>query len=391
MRRSIIMNRTHETLIFDFDESTGHAVGTATILDERRMPPEFTTHGKHALYARRVDAWWKGRAIPSTRDGINRVLADLRLSSTVELLNHTRGLSLSDQYWVREANDDVRWQDVNFFTNAFPEQLGYALLSERSSSHQFSFNAPDTSTGGDLPKRWAIGADGTRLLIKGGRTGQEPINELIATRLAARLHIPAVHYTLGEYDNRPVSICAEMLSDTEELISAWQALGTVKQNNRLSARDQWIAAAVAMGADAKQVSDATDDWLLIDWLMRNTDRHYNNFALIRDVETFQTRPAPVFDTGTSLWAGQLRITNADYRTRPFYVTTKSPTARRQLHLIRNWSRYDLDSLNDWPEEAAHHLRTYGLISDARIQLIRQALQERVEQAKQASVRRSPAA
>lgn len=32
MRRSIIMNRTHETLIFDFDESTGHAVGTTTIL-----------------------------------------------------------------------------------------------------------------------------------------------------------------------------------------------------------------------------------------------------------------------------------------------------------------------------------------------------------------------
>ncbi len=92
-----------------------------------------------------------------------------------------------------------------------------------------------------------------------------------------------------------------------------------------------------------------------------------------------------------LFRSQLRITNADYRTRPFYVTTKSPTARRQLHLIRNWSRYDLDSLNDWPEEAAHHLRTYGLISDARIQLIRQALQERVEQAKQASVRRSPAA
>ena len=83
----------------------------------------------------------EGRAIPSTRDGIARVLADLHLPSTVHLLDQTRGLSLSDQYWVRDMDEDVRWQDVNFFTNPFPEQLGYALLSERSSSHRFSFDA----------------------------------------------------------------------------------------------------------------------------------------------------------------------------------------------------------------------------------------------------------
>ncbi|WP_051198312.1 HipA domain-containing protein [Bifidobacterium sp. AGR2158] len=383
MRRRIIMNRTHETLAFDFDERTGHAVGTAAVIDERRMPPEFTTHGKHAVYAHRVDSWWRGRAIPSTRDGITRVLADLRLSNTVELLDRTRGLSLSDQYWVRDADEDVRWEDINFFNNSFPEQLGYALLSERSSSHRFSFDAPDASTGGDLPKRWTVGADGTRLLIKAGRTGQEPINELIASRLADRLHIPAVRYTLGEYDNRPVSICAEMLSDTEELISAWQVLGTVKRDNRLSARDQWLAAAAALGANEQETSDATDDWLLIDWLMRNIDRHYNNFALIRDVETLHARPAPLFDTGASLWAGELRISNADYKARPFFVTAKSTTARRQLHLIRHWDRYDLDALDDWPEDVARHLGEYGLMSEVRIHLIRQALQERIQQAKQA--------
>ncbi|MDE5640899.1 MAG: hypothetical protein K2I40_04165 [Bifidobacterium castoris] len=166
---------------------------------------------------------------------------DLRLSNTVELLDRTRGLSLSDQYWVRDADEDVCWEDINFFNNTFPEQLGYALLSERSSSHRFSFDAPDASTGGDLPKRWTVGADGTRLLIS----------------------------------------------------------------------------------------------------------------------------------------------NADYKTRPFFVTTTSPTARRQLHLIRHWDRYDLDARDDWPEDVARHLGQYGLMSEARIRLIRQALQERVQQAKQA--------
>ena len=56
-----------------------------------RLPLEFTTHGKSALYAKRIDEWWKFRAIPSTRDGIRRVLESLGAASTGELLDRTYG------------------------------------------------------------------------------------------------------------------------------------------------------------------------------------------------------------------------------------------------------------------------------------------------------------
>lgn len=75
-----------------------------------------------------------------------------------------------------------------------------------------------------------------------------------------------------------MSICGEILTDTEELVSAWQLLGSVKTDNRLDARDSWLLAAESFGCDLQAISDATDDWLLVDWLMRNTDRHYNNFG-----------------------------------------------------------------------------------------------------------------
>lgn len=247
----------------------------------------------------------------------------------MELLNRSHGLSLSDQYWVKPESSDLEWDTVNFFTNLFDEELGRTLLTARSSSHRFSLNAPDASTGGDLPKRWTIAGDGTRILIKAGRTGQEPVNELIASDLCSRLGIPAVRYNLGEYDNRPVSTCPEMLTDTEELVSAWQILESVKRDNRLSARDQWIRAAQLFGCEGAAVVHATDDWLLVDYLMRNIDRHYNNFGLIRDVETLRVRPAPLFDTGASLWCGELAIDNRDYKAKPFYATYKTPTARRQ--------------------------------------------------------------
>ena len=115
--------------------------------------------------------------------------------------------------------------------------------------------------------------------------------------------------------------------------------------------------------------------------MRNTDRHYNNFGLIRDVETMQVRPAPLFDTGASLWCGELRIDSGDYNAKPFYATYKMPTARRQLALVRNWGRFDLDLLDDWPDETARRLSFYGMYAPTRIEAVRDALRTKVEAAR----------
>ena len=62
--------------------------------------------------------------------------------------------------------------------------------------------------------------------------------------------------------------------------------------------------------------------------MRNIDRHYNNFGLVRDVETLRVRPAPLFDTGASLWCGELAIDNRDYKAKPFYATYKDVYKRQ---------------------------------------------------------------
>ena len=119
------------------------------------------------------------------------------------------------------------------------------------------------------------------------------MNEVIASRLCMRLGVPAVRYSLARNGNRLVSTCADMLSNHEELVSAWQVLQSVKAVNGLNSHDQWIRAAVGFGADERAVRDATDDWLVVDYLMRNTDRHYNNFGLIRNIETLAVRPAPI--------------------------------------------------------------------------------------------------
>lgn len=378
MPRKLIMCGDHPVLAFEYDPESGRACSSGEVLDHDCLPLEFTTHGKSALYAKRIDEWWRSRAIPSTRDGIRRVLESLGAASTDELLDRTYGLSLSDQYWVRREDDPVEWKDVNFFDNSFDEALGEILLTSYSSSRDISLNVPDVSTGGDLPKRWTIDkTTGRRLLVKSGRTGQEPMNEVIASRLCARLGVPAVPYSLARSGNRLVSTCADMLSNHEELVSAWQVLQSVKAVSGLNSHDQWIRAAAGFGADGRAVRDATDDWLVVDYLMRNTDRHYNNFGLIRNIETLEVRPAPIYDTGASLWSGELDVDGRDWFAKPFYTATGKPSALRQLRLVEDWSRFDLDALSDWPDEVAHELSRMRMFAPERLDAIRVQLVKRI--------------
>lgn len=170
----------------------------------------------------------------------------------------------------------------------------------------------------------------------------------------------------------------EMLADDEEILSAWGIVSAVKRDNRDSAYMHWIHAAQQLtGVSKEAVVKATDDFLLIDFLMRNVDRHYNNFGLIRNVETLAVRPAPVYDTGDSLWSGIYRISNDDYKTKPF-VPSEKFGGFRQLRMIQNWDQYDLQSLAGWPDDVATVLSENPLIPPQRVKEIDAALTARVE-------------
>ena len=71
--------------------------------------------------------WWYGRSIPASRQGIQQALAILRIGSTQELIDKSYGLSLSDQYWIKEKGSSLEWAEINFFTNDFSRDIGDIL------------------------------------------------------------------------------------------------------------------------------------------------------------------------------------------------------------------------------------------------------------------------
>lgn len=126
--------------------------------------------------------WWFHRAIPMSRPRLAEALEEMGLDMPQQLVEKCMALSLSDQYWIRPVGAEVRWEDVNFFTNAFSEDVGNALFGEEVMG--LDLVSPDNTSDGCLKKKWNV-AGGERILVKGGNGPlyQEPFNEVFATGL----------------------------------------------------------------------------------------------------------------------------------------------------------------------------------------------------------------
>ena len=123
----ILMNKKRPLADIDLSDS-GYIVSINKIIDADAFPVGVITDNDIKNTIGRLNAWWQGRAIPASRDGLNIVLQTYGIETATKLAVRSLGLSLSDQYWIKPASSDIDWQDVNFFTNDFSSDLGDAFF-----------------------------------------------------------------------------------------------------------------------------------------------------------------------------------------------------------------------------------------------------------------------
>lgn len=99
------------------------------------------------------------------------------------------------------------------------------------------------------------------------------------------------------------------------------------------------------------------------------------------MESFAIRPAPIYDSGASLWNGMDpdAMDNGDYRTKPFWTDQwgEEDNAYWQLSLIDDWDRYDLSVLDDVPDIVHEQLSTNQRLSPMLIDRITGLLRGRL--------------
>ena len=338
-------------------------------------------HG--AISKRELNFWWRHRAIPASRDQIDRLLENLRLESTLELAEKSFGLSLSDRYWINDEDDPKDWASINFFDNEFSDDLGFLTLGQDAGGSSpdapdygaINLSSPNSTLGGDLLKKWKI-VDGKRVLLKAGMgfVNQEPYNEVAATALHERLMLPGEYtpYTLFTEGRRVYSACEDLLGPDEELVATWDVIRNRKQPNNLSDLRFLVACYEELGLDADFAMEQLAKMFACDFVLANRDRHYRNFGIVRNVETLEvTRIAPVFDSGSCLWSNAELLDapiDFEYMAKPFKPRGMRPADQVKL-FAGHFGWFDAQALDGFSEQVGEILSRNPNITERRIQTI----------------------
>lgn len=326
-----------------------------------------------------LNAWWVDRSIPASRSGVREAMETLKITDTKELLVRCYGLSLSDQYWICPEDSGLTWETVNFFENGFSEDVGNVLFGSEKTKDALNFSSPDSTSDGNLKKRWKI-IDGKRYLVKGGSNPyrQQPLNEVIASEIMRRLAIPHVPYTVIWDKGAPYSICEDFIDENTELVPAWRIIQVKKKPNNRSMYQHFIDCAESLGIP--DVREFLDRMIVLDYIIMNEDRHLNNFGAIRNAETLEwLGMAPIYDSGSSLGYDKsvpLLRDGSEVICKPFKKHHEA-----QLKLVSSFDWIDFSSLDGIGEvirEILSDSDANEYMEENRIRVIAQMTDRRIE-------------
>jgi len=346
--RYTLMHKNVAVADIDIDETLGGISNIRNIISKEHLPVGVVRMQRQNETVDRYafNQWWTGRSIPASRMGLSDMLDTLGIVSSNMLLTKCLGLSLSDHYWIKPYGSEMTWEGVNFFDNDFSDDIGNLLFGTNDKHSGFDLSSPDNTSDGNLKKRWKI-IDGKRCLLKSGSNpySQQTFNEVIASRIMDRLDIDHVPYSVTWINDEPYSVCEDFVTKDTELISAWRVLQLRTKANHESEYLHYVNICKDLGID---IVPALDRMIVLDYIIANEDRHFNNFGLLRNANTLEwLGAAPIFDSGTSLWYDRLtpRISSSSVNCKPF-----KKTHGEQLKLVSSLDWFDASKLDGIEDE-----------------------------------------
>lgn len=315
-----------------------------SILDRRELPILGGQERKN------LPQWITDRAIPEGRPDLEKILKEAGCSTPEEYLIQNLALSLTDSYWLcPEEERELKWKGVNLYSN--PTEVLTFRAGIYASTRPIRANS---SLGGSLEKRNEYQKDGWHM-IKGGDKdvpfGLQSINEAFAAAVhQAQGFREYTRYTLNfnEYGECESCDCKYFTDAKHELISAYNVTGgTPTSREQKDIKDtykEFVDTCVQNGLGRQYVENFMDYMLLSDFLLSNTDRHWENFGILRDPDSLRfLSMAPLFDTGTSMMC---RDSYIHTRAGLIRMETDGPMRSQEenLSIIKNRRLLDIEKL-----------------------------------------------
>lgn len=394
-RKYILMNQNTQVLDFGFDEELNIITEIFEIYNIDYAP--YKIKSEYSLNSNidrlTINAWFSGRGIPVHRDNIKEIAEQFNINTTKELINKHFALSLSDQYWVKPADLQVEWEEINYFDNnydaihftnaTFGENAANSIKGLTNETSD-KFKTPNNTTDGQLRKVW-IKIDNKNYLFKasGSLYNFEPINEVLASRICKILEVPFVPYSLDVIHSKRqdtlVSICECVINKNQEIVTAYNILPRAEN---LDSKDYYYTYLELLTKNnVLNAEEYLQKMFMLDYIMLNEDRHLNNFGIVRDVNSLEwVSVCPIFDTGRSM---NTNVTKSywDFNLGEvkFFTPSLIPSEVLTDIFTINISNNQIEELKKLPSEYGmllNRYKQYTNLSDEQIDLLTKGLEQR---------------
>lgn len=301
------------------------------------------------------------KTISNNRSDVKKILEATGCKTTIELALKGHLLSLQDHYWLKKKGENLKYDDINFFTNKWDDTFGKSVLNGNYKALKTAdLNVPDIVTSGWAIKGWVY-EDGPKLIKKSiaKDRSEEALGEVLASRLARRLFgdDAAVKYELVKIKDKYASKAPVMLGIDEEIVSAQQVLPSeiIDFYSDINKDKEKTKKFLDMLSDKgfPQLREYFIKLTCLRSLCFVNDIHFGNISFKRNLKTGELTVAPFYDLGGAFGGSEngrnfLKVINAATYMIVYFTYG---------NLDENWdySWYDPKSLDGFEDEIREYL------------------------------------
>lgn len=305
-----LMNHDYPTADIEINDTLRTEYVTARILDitDLKRLPMSIRYAKDRDKA--LNEFLYRRCIPENRYAYGRLMALFGTIDPVKISLYSHGMSLADGYWLKKEKERISWEKLNYYDNKFSYDMGNFIFHKNMDKEKLSYNSPDLTIHGKQRKIWRR-KNGKLFLLKIADPGfpESIYNEIIGSEILNKIsRYPYVHYYKDFVEGCHVCFCENFLGKNMEFISALELFMTKERPEDVTPEEHILERMAYF--EVPDYLEAFRNMRLFDYITSNTDRHLQNFGVIRDVVSLKYICfAPLFDYGGSLWSDEKGFEN----------------------------------------------------------------------------------
>lgn len=243
-----------------------------------------------------LSGWLRSRAADRGRGHVRLIetASGLTAADDAEFAMFVHAAKLTDNFWIKREGERLTYAQIRFKQNPLADTaLSGVKPHFQPGKRTDALYSPEFTNTGSFEKCWRREKDGWWLYKSGNPDNHYA--ELFMERIGLAFGIPMAHYELAEGGKCIRS--KDLTNDGEvNLDHASGLIGDAYDDYRLNYQ--------AFSRMSPDMAAAYLDMLYMDALCCNTDRHENNYGVLRSAQTGETISfAPLFDHNLALFAG----------------------------------------------------------------------------------------